>query len=115
MRFEFELPIQTKNITNQRVHWAVKAGEAKSQKRWVRLKFPHDHLRPLVRVTMTRVSAGTMDDDGLRAALKGIRDGIAIRLGVNDGGPLVRWEYAQEKGPIGKHLVRVRVELLEAA
>lgn len=110
-RIEFDVPVRTKNLTNQRTHWAEKYKANDAQKRWVAAKFPRQELRPLLVVTMTRVSAGTMDDDGLRAALKGIRDGIAIRLGVNDGGPLVEWRYRQEKGPKEQHLVRVSIEV----
>lgn len=37
-----------------------------------------------------------MDGDNLQAACKGLRDGIADRLGVDDGDPRVTWHYAQE-------------------
>jgi hypothetical protein len=48
-----------------------------------------------------------MDDDGAQASCKAIRDGIADKLGVNDGSDLVTWRYAQEKGP---YSVRVEIE-----
>ena len=61
-------------------------------------------------VKMTRVSAGTLDDDNLRGALKAVRDELAALIGRDDGyGSGVHWEYAQEKGPRGTHLVRVEV------
>lgn len=43
-------------------------------------------------------SAG-LDDDNLRAALKGVRDEIAAWLGVDDRSPQVRYCYAQGRGP----------------
>jgi hypothetical protein len=61
-------------------------------------------------VTLTRVSAGVMDDDGLAASQKGLRDGIADALGVNDGGPFVRWQYRQRKGRVRVYAVIVRIE-----
>lgn len=36
------------------------------------------------RATITRISSGTMDDDGLVGALKHVRDGIALAIGFND-------------------------------
>lgn len=61
-------------------------------------------------VTLTRFSAGTMDTDGLAASQKGIRDGIADALGVNDGGPMVSWEYEQALCPKLVFGVRVSIE-----
>lgn len=61
-------------------------------------------------VTLTRISPGTMDTDGLAASQKGIRDGIADALGVNDGGPLVEWIYLQMKGRRGEYATHVKVE-----
>lgn len=61
-------------------------------------------------VTLTRYSAGKMDTDGLAASQKGIRDGIADALGVNDGGPFVEWQYEQASCPKGVFGVRVRID-----
>ena len=55
-------------------------------------------------VGLTRVSPATRppDDDNARVAMKHVRDGIADRLGVDDGDTSrVRWEYATERGPWG--------------
>lgn len=60
-------------------------------------------------VKLTRVSAGRMDDDGLAAACKGIRDGIAEALGVNDGGRFIQFLYDQRKGPQRVHAVEVLI------
>lgn len=61
------------------------------------------------RVLITRLSAGTMDTDGLAASQKGARDGIADVLGVDDGDPAIRFEYAQEKCKRGSYGVRVEI------
>jgi len=61
-------------------------------------------------VRFTRISTGRLDDDNLGAALKHIRDGIAQALKVDDGGPFVRFEYAQRRGTRGYHALLVEIE-----
>lgn len=63
------------------------------------------------RVTMTRISAGDLDDDGIRNALKYIRDGVAKALGTGDSrrDPVV-WEYEQRKGPAKHYAVEILIE-----
>lgn len=60
-------------------------------------------------VTLKRHSAGKLDDDGLRAALKSIRDGIADAIGVDDGSSAVVWSYAQAKSKRGTTFVEVEI------
>jgi hypothetical protein len=67
-------------------------------------------------VTFTRIGPRDLDDDGLAAACKSIRDATAEFLGVSDaprGG--VRWAYQQERGPKVKRGVPpyygVRIEI----
>jgi hypothetical protein len=56
------------------------------------------------------VSAGTLDDDGLRAALKHVRDAIAGWLGIDDGDVAnIGFRYLQERGPKMTRLVRVQI------
>lgn len=52
-------------------------------------------------VLLTRVApSGGLDDDNLRAALKGARDEVADWLGINDRySAQVRYLYAQVRGP----------------
>lgn len=110
---EFELEIKTPNRSNgDRVHWAVIAKERKNQRRAVGLKCPPLKPDPALVVTLTRRSSGTLDDDGLRTALKSARDAIAAKLRVDDATPLVRWEYRQEPAPPGRQALHVRVESL---
>ena len=53
---------------------------------------------PRWRVTLTRLSAATCDDDNLAGAFKAPRDEVAAYLGVSDArrGP-VTWVYEQER------------------
>lgn len=61
-------------------------------------------------VRFTRLSSGHLDDDNLPACFKRIRDGVADALGVDDGGPFVRFEYAQRKGPPKTHAIMVEIQ-----
>lgn len=63
-------------------------------------------------VTLSRLYASDrwkMDHDGLQAALKGIRDGIADALGVDDGSAAVTWKYDQKKCKRGEFGVEVQI------
>lgn len=63
------------------------------------------------RVRLIRISAGVLDDDGLRGALKAVRDEVAAWLGVDDGPRApVRFAYAQQKGPAKVYAIRIEIE-----
>lgn len=49
------------------------------------------------------------DDDNLRGAFKGVRDGIAKYLGIDDGSKRLTWVYGQEKGGMDKSTVWVEI------
>lgn len=60
--------------------------------------------------TATSRSGQLLDDDNLRGALKGVRDAVAKRLGVDDGDvERVTFKYEQPKG--SEHGVRILVEV----
>lgn len=106
---EFTLPIKTENPLNgQHGDWRRTAGIRRRQRTNARLLCPLFTM-PAV-VTMTRCSAGTLDDDAVPGALKSVRDGIADRLGIADNDPRVQWRYSQEKCKRGTWAVKVRVE-----
>jgi len=89
---------------NQRVHWSVRAKSAKQQREaafYVVKKFelPLPILPLMVRIT--RIGPRALDDDNLAGSCKSIRDGIAQRLGIDDGSEAIAWRYAQRKGPYG--------------
>ncbi len=124
----FDLPLRTTNPLNggmSGTRWeAIQRSRTRAEHRLVARMRTTAALRqsgqhpadviPCV-VTLTRFSAGHMDTDGLAASLKGIRDGIADALGVNDGGPMVDWVPAQAKCPRGVFGVRVCIEKRESA
>lgn len=103
----FELPLEIPSVANLREHWAAKAERVKAQRKAAMLKCPKWTAGPVLVVTLTRVAPRELDSDNLASAMKGIRDGIAARLGVDDGSKLVEWRYAQEVGPAA---VRVAVD-----
>jgi hypothetical protein len=113
---EFVIPIKTVNESNttRQGAWRARSKRSKANRSSARLHASAAHHGPRVKlpcvITMTRLSAGTLDDDGLRSALKATRDGIADWLGVDDGDvDLVRFKYEQESAPRKTYAVRVTV------
>lgn len=110
MRIELEVPVRTRNESNVRKHWRGRYGRSKAARTKVSTLFPKWKVEPCVRVTLTRVSAGELDTDGLQAALKAVRDEVARCMAVDDRTRLVEWIYRQERGDRGKPSVRILVE-----
>lgn len=107
-----DLPIKTGSGLNDRKHWAVRSRETK-RARGTACLLVRAKLMPWEQgctVTLTRLSAGTLDDDNLRGAMKACRDGVADALGVQDNDKRVKWEYAQEKCKRGAYGVRIQIE-----
>jgi hypothetical protein len=117
---KFTIPVKTTNPLNGsqgRTRGAVlaKAAQRKKQRNAARLCAMATHpLEPGEMlwdpaILLTRVSAGTLDTDGLAASLKSIRDGLADWLGVADNDPRVTWSYAQRKGKRREYSVEVEI------
>lgn len=106
MTIAFLVPIETKNTSNLREHHFVRAKRLAKERKAAMALCPRYRGPPLLVVTLVRVGPRTLDDDGLRSALKAVRDGVASRLGVDDGSQLVAWRYGQERGEPG---VRVTI------
>lgn len=107
------LPLKTVGGLNAREHWRQRSARVKRERTTAAMMVP-SHPMPCI-VTMTRLSPGELDDDNLPGACKGIRDGIADRLGIDDRDKRVQWRYAQEKCKRGEFGVRVRIEPAKAA
>jgi len=110
-----ELPLKLGAGLNNRGHWRVAAQRAK-QERSLALRVMGSELRTSgytltgpITITLTRISAGTLDDDNLQGACKHVRDGIADAFGVPDNDRRITWRYAQEKCKRGAFGVRVEV------
>jgi hypothetical protein len=113
--------VPTPNPLNGRVHWRVQSKRVKAVHAavWAALfgidREVRERLARGCVVTLTRVSAGTVDDDNLQGCLKAARDTVAVWLlggevGRMDSDPRIAWLYRQEKGKRGVQEVRVTVE-----
>lgn len=107
----FSIPIQTKSEQNgQHGNPFVKARRRRDT-RSIATMLTKAHFTPraLITVKLTRVSAGEMDDDNLRAALKSVRDGVASALRIDDGSKLIRFDYDQRRCERGAYAVEVEI------
>lgn len=105
------IPVKTGNGLNNRGNWRVAAARAKRERETACMLTPKTLAERLpVVVTMTRKSAGVLDDDNLQGSLKHIRDGIADAFGVPDNDPRITWRYAQQKCKRGDFGVGVEIE-----
>ena len=89
----YKIPLRLISSANAREHWAKKARRVKRER--MAALVIQKHPLPCV-VTITRHGKRLMDGDNLQSASKALRDGIADRLGVDDGDPRVTWKYAQD-------------------
>lgn len=108
--YRLTLPLRTYSELNRRDHWAQRARRMKNHRRSAHLATAvlcGRHL-PCV-VTLIRIAPRKLDDDNLRAALKGVRDGIADRLGIQDNDPRVNWRYEQSRGKPREYAVKIGV------
>lgn len=98
----FSIPIRTVTGLNAREHHMARARRAKAERKMAFTLCPQ-FIDPPCTITLTRVSPATRpaDDDNLAGACKHLRDGIADRIGIDDGDPRLTWQYAQRRGPWG--------------
>jgi hypothetical protein len=75
---------------------------------WAGLALTLPNLPTPLAVTLTRIGGRRMDDDGVAAGCKSLRDAVAQTLGMDDGDPRVTWCYSQRPGP-GPVGVEVRI------
>ncbi len=116
--------LHTRSKLNQRGKWTVSKATAAERRatrvHWFRtIKVPlidtgPAPTRPRVPVicTLTRIAPKPLDEgEGDRAALKGVRDEVAVLLGLSkDNGWEVEWRYQQEKGEPKQYAVRITIE-----
>ncbi len=106
------LPLRLTNPLNgSHKHWAVKARARKEHRSTVALALnaPLSAFREIIvrqaggakslLVTVIRVAPRQLDPhDGLPASCKGVVDGIADALDIDDRDPRIMWTYDQKKG-----------------
>jgi len=94
--------------SNAREVWQARTNRVKKERKTTAgyLKFSKKPETPCSVVLVRMAPSNGLDDDNLRAALKGVRDEIANWLGVDDRDRYrVRYRYRQERAPWG-----VRIE-----
>jgi hypothetical protein len=108
--------VETPNPTNgSRGHWAKAAALGKRQREAVALVLVGQVPPPGPWVaTLTRISVGTLDPDGLQAALKRVRDVAAQfilggTVGLYDSDERIEWVYKQARGKRGAPAVDVEI------
>lgn len=100
------------SCANLREHWATRSRRVRKQRDLVTLVLRRTvvSLMPVagpLEVTITRVAPRRLDSDNAVSACKGVRDAVALLLGVDDrDDDVVCWRVEQAKGPPG---VRVRI------
>ena len=103
-----------------------KAARAKKNrsaaKFWTEQKVRYSHMGEFIvggaplKVTITRIAPGKLDDDNLTGSAKHVRDGIADALGIDDGDPRITWVVEQAKftgAHRGGYSCAVRIEVRE--
>lgn len=110
---DVRLPVKIVSEANLREHWRKVSRRKKDHRVTARLVL-QQYARPMgeaerFTVTLTRVAPRKLDDDNLQSGFKATRDGVADWLGIDDGSPRIRWQYAQERGRAGEYAARVAV------
>lgn len=92
------------NLTNSREHWAVRHKRLKAQKlaakalvlQW-RQKFKLDEIKGFFLVWLVRTGPQKIDSDSIGTTFKGVQDGLAEGIGIDDGDGRWTWRYGQKK------------------
>ena len=105
---EFQLPIKLVSMANARMHHFAKARIARDQRGMAKVFCPQFDV-PCI-VTITRIGPKKLDDDNLAISAKHVRDGIAAKIGVDDGDERYTWRYEQRKGKPKQYAVHVKLE-----
>lgn len=98
---KFVVPgLEIQNENNIRGHWAQECARAKKQKSGVSAVLK-GRLKPVIAITLTRLSSRELDQGNLANAFKYVQDTVAKELRIDDGSKAIHWEYrwAKSKEP----------------
>jgi hypothetical protein len=98
----FIVPVRTVSGLNVREHWRARAARVRKERETTAWAIATASRKPPAipcTVTLTRVGPSNgLDDDNLPGSMKGVRDQIAVWLGIDDRTKLVTWTYDQRRG-----------------
>lgn len=107
------VPVRVTSTPNERLHWSAKAKRVKDQRSAsfiaLRAAYRDPPAWPRIKVTLTRIAPRVMDSDNLAAGFKGIRDGVADFLKIDDGSDRVTWDYRQMRGAPKEYAARIEI------
>lgn len=107
------VPVRVTSTPNERLHWSAKARRVKAQRTAAYFELRRSNPTPpawaRVKVTLTRIAPRVMDTDNLAAGFKGIRDGVADFLRIDDGSDRVTWDYRQMRGAPKEYAARIEI------
>jgi hypothetical protein len=107
-KYSVMIPLRTISAPNAREHWAKKAKRVKAERQAAYLMAPRGVQAPC-EIKITRIAPRMMDGDNLQGAMKGVRDGIADRIGIDDGDNRLTWVYGQRKGKTKEYAVFIEI------
>jgi len=112
--FTVEVPTPIPSVANKRWHWSKRHRHFASHRRVVALVLAAKHSHALLslplKVTVVRIAPRRLDPDNAVASLKGIIDGVADWLGIDDGDGRIEWAWGQERGAPKYQAVRIIIE-----
>jgi hypothetical protein len=108
---EVKIDMKIVSVANLRMHWAVKARLAKSQRAKAFNALASIAAPPSLPITLvlTRIAPRPLDGDNLQSAFKATRDGVADWLSVDDGHKELDWQYCQRSGGVKVYAVEIEV------
>ena len=112
------LPLRLVSVANVREHGARRGRRFGDHKHVVYCSL-YGRLRDAglsgapCRATITRLGPRRLDPDNKVAAMKGVIDGIAAAVGVDDGDP--RWDWVWRQEASKTYGVRIEIEALDVA
>ena len=123
----FTVPMKLPSVANLREHWSKTAGRQKAHRSATRL-LAYAHFGPRkavelrealtaagasLEVVLVRIAPRKLDTDNLGRSLKGVQDGLADWIGIDDGDDRLAWKYRNEKGAPGTTALRVELRLVK--
>ena len=98
------LPLRLPSLANQRLHHMARHRLLDGHKgtAFAAVRVLGRGLKPPLTISLTRIGPRRLDPDNLAGSFKGVQDGVALALGVDDGDERVTWSYGQRRATAGE-------------